>query len=113
MIVTGSFWKKISAGKLAYEVDRARHAILLNISNVAQSDDYYVRLCHQRFVCEDVGSASLVSTYYVLNLFIEMIYISQWSSSCGLGPQVGCRAPSSGSVAPTELPFLLCLGSTS
>ncbi|XP_015273372.1 PREDICTED: putative interleukin-17 receptor E-like [Gekko japonicus] len=50
----------VEAGKLAYEVDRAKHTILLNISNVAQNVDYYVRLCHQWFVCEDVGLVSLI-----------------------------------------------------
>ncbi|XP_077194403.1 interleukin-17 receptor E-like protein isoform X2 [Paroedura picta] len=48
------------ARKLIYEVDRARHTILLNVSSVAQSVDYYVRLCHQRFMCEDVGLVSLI-----------------------------------------------------
>ncbi|XP_060100526.1 putative interleukin-17 receptor E-like [Heteronotia binoei] len=48
------------AGKLSYEVDRARDAILLNISNVDRSVDYYVRLCHQWYVCEDVGLVSLI-----------------------------------------------------
>ncbi|XP_054844731.1 putative interleukin-17 receptor E-like isoform X2 [Eublepharis macularius] len=50
------------AGKLTYEVDRARQTILLNISDVAQSTGYYVRLCHQWFVCEDVGSVALIQT---------------------------------------------------
>nr|XP_056702462.1 putative interleukin-17 receptor E-like [Euleptes europaea] len=48
------------AGKVAYEVDRARQTILVNVSDVAQSTDYYVRLCHQRFLCEDVGPVTLI-----------------------------------------------------
>uniref|UniRef100_A0ACB8FPF8 Uncharacterized protein n=2 Tax=Sphaerodactylus townsendi TaxID=933632 RepID=A0ACB8FPF8_9SAUR len=47
-------------GKLAYEVDRARQTILVNVSDMTQNDDYYVRLCHQQFVCEDAGSVILI-----------------------------------------------------
>ncbi|XP_063165421.1 interleukin-17 receptor E-like protein [Candoia aspera] len=45
--------------KMAYYVDRTRKTISVNISDV-QNTDYYVRLCHQRFVCEDVGPVTLI-----------------------------------------------------
>ncbi|KAH0616534.1 hypothetical protein JD844_027719 [Phrynosoma platyrhinos] len=48
------------AGKMAYDVDRMKKTILVNISEVAQGTDYYVRLCHQWFVCEDVGPVTLI-----------------------------------------------------
>lgn len=60
----------ISAGKLAYDLDPARKTISVNMSDVVQDTNYYVRLCHQRFVCEDVGSVSMVSAYDIL----EMVY---------------------------------------
>ncbi|KAJ6666450.1 hypothetical protein lerEdw1_000725 [Lerista edwardsae] len=48
------------AGKMTYDVNRARKTISVNISNVDPGIDYYVRLCHQWFVCEDVGPVTLV-----------------------------------------------------
>ncbi|XP_070611482.1 interleukin-17 receptor E-like protein isoform X2 [Erythrolamprus reginae] len=45
--------------KLAYKVDRTRKTISVNISDV-QNIDCYVRLCHQRFVCEDVAPVTLI-----------------------------------------------------
>ncbi|XP_032077675.1 putative interleukin-17 receptor E-like isoform X2 [Thamnophis elegans] len=45
--------------KMAYNVDRTRKTISVNISDV-QNRDCYVRLCHQRFVCEDVGPVTLI-----------------------------------------------------
>ncbi|XP_015685209.1 putative interleukin-17 receptor E-like [Protobothrops mucrosquamatus] len=44
---------------MAYNVDRIRKTISVNISDV-QNIDCYVRLCHQRFVCEDVGPVTLI-----------------------------------------------------
>ncbi|KAG8142808.1 hypothetical protein E2320_006008 [Naja naja] len=45
--------------KIAYNVDRTRKTVSVNISDV-QNTDCYVRLCHQRFVCEDVGPVTLI-----------------------------------------------------
>ncbi|XP_077805363.1 interleukin-17 receptor E-like protein isoform X3 [Macaca mulatta] len=44
------------AGKLSYWVDRRRKAILVQVPRASGSPDYYVRLCHKRFTCEDVGA---------------------------------------------------------
>lgn len=48
------------AGRMTYDVNRARKTILVNISDVDQDTDYYIRLCHQWFVCEDVEPVTLV-----------------------------------------------------
>ncbi|XP_061493837.1 putative interleukin-17 receptor E-like [Rhineura floridana] len=48
------------ASKMAYDVDRARKTIFVNISDVVQGTDYYVRLCHRWFVCEDVEPVILI-----------------------------------------------------
>ncbi|XP_042322524.1 putative interleukin-17 receptor E-like [Sceloporus undulatus] len=48
------------AGKMAYDVDRMKKTIMVNISEAAQGTDYYVRLCHQWFVCEDVGPVTVI-----------------------------------------------------
>ncbi|XP_062991082.1 interleukin-17 receptor E-like protein [Elgaria multicarinata webbii] len=50
----------VEAGKMAFDVDRTRKTISVNILDVAQGTDYYVRLCHQWFVCEDEGPVTLV-----------------------------------------------------
>ncbi|XP_072856705.2 interleukin-17 receptor E-like protein isoform X2 [Pogona vitticeps] len=47
-------------GKMAYEVDRVQNIISVNISNLVQGTDYYVRLCRQWFVCEDEGPVTLI-----------------------------------------------------
>ncbi|XP_066489743.1 interleukin-17 receptor E-like protein [Tiliqua scincoides] len=49
----------VEAGKMTYDVITARKTILVNISNTDQDTDYYVRLCHQWFVCEDVAPVTL------------------------------------------------------
>ncbi|XP_028601145.2 interleukin-17 receptor E-like protein [Podarcis muralis] len=46
--------------RIIYDVDRARKTILVDISETVQGTDYYVRLCHQWFLCEDVGPVALV-----------------------------------------------------
>ncbi|XP_060135402.1 putative interleukin-17 receptor E-like [Zootoca vivipara] len=46
--------------RIIYDVDRARKTISVDISEAAQGTDYYVRLCHQWFLCEDVGPVTLV-----------------------------------------------------
>ncbi|XP_067420463.1 interleukin-17 receptor E-like protein isoform X4 [Emydura macquarii macquarii] len=50
----------VEAGKLDYNVDRARKTISVNVSDFLQDQDYYVRLCHKWFTCEDVGSFALI-----------------------------------------------------
>nr|XP_060635535.1 putative interleukin-17 receptor E-like [Anolis sagrei ordinatus] len=47
--------------QLVYEVDRMQKTISVNILEVTQDMDYYVRLCHLRFVCEDVGSVTVIT----------------------------------------------------
>ena len=49
------------AGKFDYNVDRARKIISVNVSNFLRDQDYYVRLCHKWFTCEDVGAFAVVS----------------------------------------------------
>nr|XP_020143431.1 putative interleukin-17 receptor E-like isoform X2 [Microcebus murinus] len=44
------------AGKLSYRVDHRRKAILVQVPERPGSLDYYVRLCLQRFTCEDAGA---------------------------------------------------------
>ncbi|XP_029766694.1 putative interleukin-17 receptor E-like [Terrapene carolina triunguis] len=48
------------SGKLDYNVDRVRKTISVNVSDFLQDQDYYVRLCHKWFTCEDVGSFALI-----------------------------------------------------
>lgn len=50
-----------SAGQFDYNVDRARKIISVNVSNFLRDQDYYVRLCHKWFTCEDVGAFAVVS----------------------------------------------------
>lgn len=50
-----------AAGKLSYWVDRRRKAILVQVPRASGIPDYYVRLCHKRFTCEDVGAPVQVS----------------------------------------------------
>nr|XP_034983991.1 putative interleukin-17 receptor E-like [Zootoca vivipara] len=50
----------VSGIRIIYDVDRARKTISVDISEAAQGTDYYVRLCHQWFLCEDVGPVTLV-----------------------------------------------------
>ncbi|KFP30384.1 Putative interleukin-17 receptor E-like, partial [Colius striatus] len=49
-----------AAGKFDYDVDRARRMISVNVSNFLQDQDYYVRLCHKWFTCEDVGAFAVI-----------------------------------------------------
>ncbi|KAF7246638.1 putative interleukin-17 receptor E-like [Varanus komodoensis] len=48
------------AGKMAFDVDRTRKLISVDISEVVQGTDYYIRLCREWFVCEDEGPVTLV-----------------------------------------------------
>lgn len=48
------------AGKFDYNVDRARKIISVNVSNFLRDQDYYVRLCHKWFTCEDVGAFAVI-----------------------------------------------------
>ncbi|NXG07284.1 I17RE protein, partial [Sakesphorus luctuosus] len=52
----------VEAGKFDYNVDRARKLITVNVSvsSFAQDQDYYVRLCHKWFTCEDVGAFAVI-----------------------------------------------------
>ncbi|NXN99238.1 I17RE protein, partial [Rhinopomastus cyanomelas] len=50
----------VEAGKFDYHVDRTRKVISVNISDYLENQDYYVRLCHKWFTCEDVGNAFAV-----------------------------------------------------
>ncbi|KAJ7416275.1 hypothetical protein WISP_72740 [Willisornis vidua] len=54
----------VEAGKFDYNVDRARKLITVNVSvsNFARDQDYYVRLCHKWFTCEDVGAFAVFTT---------------------------------------------------
>ncbi|XP_025968837.1 interleukin-17 receptor E-like protein isoform X1 [Dromaius novaehollandiae] len=47
-------------GKLVYNVDRARKVISVNVSNFLREQDYYVRLCHKWFTCEDAGAFAVI-----------------------------------------------------
>ncbi|KYO47489.1 putative interleukin-17 receptor E-like isoform A [Alligator mississippiensis] len=49
-----------SAGKLDYSVDRAKKVISVNISHFPGDQDYYVRLCHKWFICEDAGALARI-----------------------------------------------------
>ncbi|XP_053112199.1 putative interleukin-17 receptor E-like [Hemicordylus capensis] len=44
---------------IKYDVDKKNQIILVTLLN-AQGTDYYVRLCHQWFACQDVGAVTLV-----------------------------------------------------
>ncbi|NXY41681.1 I17RE protein, partial [Ceuthmochares aereus] len=50
----------VEAGKIDYNVDRARKMISVNVSNFLQDHDYYIRLCHKWFTCEDVGAFAVI-----------------------------------------------------
>ncbi|NXU65746.1 I17EL protein, partial [Horornis vulcanius] len=49
-----------SAGKLDYNLDRARKIVTVNVSNFPRDQDYYIRLCHKWFTCEDVGAFAVI-----------------------------------------------------
>ncbi|NXS20833.1 I17RE protein, partial [Mystacornis crossleyi] len=50
----------VEAGKLDYNLDRARKILTVNVSNFPRDQDYYVRLCHKWFSCEDVGAFAAI-----------------------------------------------------
>ncbi|KFO87130.1 Putative interleukin-17 receptor E-like, partial [Buceros rhinoceros silvestris] len=50
----------VEAGNFDYSVDRARKIILVNVSSFLQDEDYYVRLCHKWFTCEDAGAFAVI-----------------------------------------------------
>ncbi|NXO32708.1 I17RE protein, partial [Cisticola juncidis] len=50
----------VEAGKLDYNLDRARKIVTVNVSNFPRDQDYYVRLCHKWFTCEDVGAFAVI-----------------------------------------------------
>ncbi|NWS33778.1 I17RE protein, partial [Polioptila caerulea] len=50
----------VEAGKLDYNIDRARKIVTVNVSNFPRDQDYYVRLCHKWFTCEDVGAFAVI-----------------------------------------------------
>ncbi|XP_008935620.1 PREDICTED: putative interleukin-17 receptor E-like [Merops nubicus] len=56
----GKYIPACSAGKFEYNVDRARKMISVNVSNFLQDQDYYIRLCHKWFTCEDVGAFAVI-----------------------------------------------------
>ncbi|XP_010014270.1 PREDICTED: putative interleukin-17 receptor E-like [Nestor notabilis] len=56
----GKYIPACSAGKFDYNVDRARKIISVNVSNFLRDQDYYVRLCHKWFTCEDVGAFAVI-----------------------------------------------------
>ncbi|XP_074840231.1 interleukin-17 receptor E-like protein [Carettochelys insculpta] len=75
------------AGKLDYNVDRARKTISVNVSDFLQDHNYYVRLCHKRFTCEDVGSFALIkgtdsvkSTSLKYSQLLPCLCIEGWSA---------------------------------
>ncbi|XP_006876480.1 PREDICTED: putative interleukin-17 receptor E-like [Chrysochloris asiatica] len=45
----------VEAGKLTFQVNRSRKAILVQVPDIPRSPDYYVRLCLRRLICEDMG----------------------------------------------------------
>uniref|UniRef100_A0A803T1I6 Interleukin-17 receptor C/E N-terminal domain-containing protein n=1 Tax=Anolis carolinensis TaxID=28377 RepID=A0A803T1I6_ANOCA len=47
--------------QMVYEVDRMQKTISVNILEVTQGTDYYVRLCYLRFVCEDAGLVTVIT----------------------------------------------------
>ncbi|XP_048158269.1 putative interleukin-17 receptor E-like isoform X1 [Corvus hawaiiensis] len=56
----GKYIPACSAGKLDYNLDRARKTVTVNVSNFPRDQDYYVRLCHKWFTCEDVGAFAVI-----------------------------------------------------
>ncbi|KAJ7397840.1 hypothetical protein BTVI_131337 [Pitangus sulphuratus] len=50
----------VEAGKFDYNVDRARKLITVNVSNFPRDQDYYIRLCHKWFTCEDAGAFAVI-----------------------------------------------------
>ncbi|RLW06509.1 hypothetical protein DV515_00004352 [Chloebia gouldiae] len=50
----------VEAGKLDYNLDRARQIVTVNVSNFPRDHDYYVRLCRKWFTCEDVGAFAVI-----------------------------------------------------
>ncbi|XP_010579572.1 PREDICTED: putative interleukin-17 receptor E-like [Haliaeetus leucocephalus] len=56
----GKYIPACSAGQFDYNVDRARKIISVNVSNFLRDQDYYVRLCHKWFTCEDVGAFAVI-----------------------------------------------------
>ncbi|NXP73256.1 I17EL protein, partial [Ramphastos sulfuratus] len=50
----------VEAGKFDYNVDRARKMISVNVSSSLRDQDYYVRLCHKWFTCEDAGAFAVI-----------------------------------------------------
>uniref|UniRef100_A0A8D0BPF8 Interleukin 17 receptor E like n=2 Tax=Salvator merianae TaxID=96440 RepID=A0A8D0BPF8_SALMN len=48
------------ATRMTYALDKGRKNILVNVFDVVQGTDYYARLCHQWFVCEDAGPVTLI-----------------------------------------------------
>ncbi|NWI84499.1 I17RE protein, partial [Pitta sordida] len=50
----------VEAGKFDYNVDRERKIITVNVSNFPQDQDYYIRLCHKWFTCEDAGAFAVI-----------------------------------------------------
>ncbi|XP_077661825.1 interleukin-17 receptor E-like protein [Eretmochelys imbricata] len=77
----------VEAGKLDYNVDRARKTISVNVSDFLQDQDYYVRLCHKWFTCEDVGSFALIkrkeslkSTSLQYSQLLPCLCIEGWSA---------------------------------
>ncbi|XP_009077474.1 PREDICTED: putative interleukin-17 receptor E-like [Acanthisitta chloris] len=56
----GKYIPACSVGKFDYNVDRTRKVITVNVSNFPRDQDYYVRLCHKWFTCEDVGVLAVI-----------------------------------------------------
>ncbi|XP_027750706.1 putative interleukin-17 receptor E-like isoform X1 [Empidonax traillii] len=56
----GKYIPACLAGKFDYNVDRARKHITVNVSNFPRDQDYYVRLCHKWFTCEDAGAFAVI-----------------------------------------------------
>ncbi|XP_074941390.1 interleukin-17 receptor E-like protein isoform X7 [Phalacrocorax aristotelis] len=56
----GKYISACSAGKFDYNVDRARKVISVNVSDFLRDQDYYIRLCHKWFTCEDVGAFAVI-----------------------------------------------------
>ncbi|OXB61049.1 hypothetical protein ASZ78_009421, partial [Callipepla squamata] len=50
----------VEAGKLDFNVDRTKKIISVNVSNFLRDQDYYIRLCHKWFTCEDVGQFAVI-----------------------------------------------------
>ncbi|KAL2308987.1 hypothetical protein Nmel_005165, partial [Mimus melanotis] len=56
----GKYMPACSAGKLDYNLDRAKKIVMVNVSNFPRDQDFYVRLCHKWFTCEDVGAFAVI-----------------------------------------------------